>query len=275
MKSLRVIGTPRRLVTLVEGLSSHQSSQKQVVKGPPADRAFNPDGTPTKAAEGFARSKGVSLSDLELREIDGGRYVTVNVNQEGRTTPQVLSEVLPGLITSLRFDRPMRWNSSNISFSRPIRWLLALYGEGENSQVISFEYAGLSSHKMTRGLRFSQPQEKQINSTREYFDYLRSQGILLDPAERKASISEQIHHLANEAGGQIAEDPNLLNEVANLVEAPTAVLGSFDPASLELPPRSVDLGDEKTSALFPGIFEQVGIERKTKSAASFHCSAQW
>ena len=97
-----------------------------------------------KPPKGFARSKGVALNDLQVREMDGGRYVTAVVRQAGRATPDVLAEALPGLVAGLRFDKSMRWNSSNVSFSRPIRWLLAMYGAGDACQVVPFEYAGLT-----------------------------------------------------------------------------------------------------------------------------------
>jgi glycyl-tRNA synthetase len=254
-QQIRVMGTPRRLVALVEGLETHQSDLEQLVKGPPADRAYNPDGTPTNAAEGFARSKGAVPADLEVRELDGGRYVTLLVRQEGKPSLQVLSEVLPGLIAALRFDRPMRWNSSNIFFSRPVRWLLAIYGEGANAQVVPFEYAGMQSGSMTRGLRFHQPKEYITESFKDYLNFLSAQGILLDTAERINSINEQINRLAKEAGGKIIEDAILLREVANLVEAPTAVLGSFDPVFLKLPREVLISVMKKHQRYFPVFAE--------------------
>ncbi len=234
-RDARVLGTPRRLVVLVEDLASRQNDLEQVVKGPPENRAFGADGSPTQAAEGFARSKGLTIADLQIREIDGGRYVTALVREAGRPTLEVLAEALPGWIASLRFEKPMRWNHSNVVFSRPIRWLLALYGAEGESHVIPFEYAGLSAGDSSRGLRFRQPLSQQIHTPKEYFDYLDGQGIVLDPSERLKSVSVQVKQLAAEAGGMIQDDLELLNEVSNLVEAPTALRGSFDSAHLNLP----------------------------------------
>ena len=233
--AVRVAGTPRRLVVHVEDLAAGQPDLEQVIKGPPADRAYGPGGEPTKAAEGFARSKGVALADLQVREIDGGRYVAAVVRQSGRPALEVLAEALPGLVAGLRFDKSMRWNHSNVAFSRPIRWLLALLGEGPGRQVITFEYAGLHSGDRTRGLRFRQPEEFTVESPAAYYEFLRSQGILLDIHERQATIREQVGRLAAQAGGSIPDDPALLDEVANLIEAPTALLGSFDAGYLKLP----------------------------------------
>jgi glycyl-tRNA synthetase len=150
---VRILGTPRRLVVYVEGLAPRQANRVSIVKGPPASRAFDPSGQPTKAAEGFARGRGLQVSDLQVQDIDGGRYVVAEVHETGRPALAALSETLPGLVASLRFDKAMRWNESGVAFSRPIRWLLALFGE----EVVPFAYVGLSSGRQTRGLRFVQP----------------------------------------------------------------------------------------------------------------------
>ena len=250
---VRVQGTPRRLVIYVLGLAPMQSDLEQVIKGPPASRAFGPDGAPTPAAEGFARSKGVALADLQVREMDGGRYAAAVVRQTGRPAAEVLSEALPGLIASLRFDKSMRWNRSNVAFSRPIRWLLALYGAGENHQVIPFEYAGLQAGNTTRGLRFLQPEEYAVDSPQAYFSFLAQQGILLDSAERRAAIQRQVQALAAEVNGIIPDDPALLDEVTDLVEAPTALRGSFDISHLQLPREVLISVMKKHQRYFPVI----------------------
>jgi len=249
--ALHIHGTPRRLLIHVEELAAAQTDLEQVIKGPPANRAFGPDGAPTPAAEGFARSKGVALSDLQVREIDGGQYVAAVVRQAGRPALAVLAEALPGLISSLRFEKSMRWNNSNVPFSRPIRWLLAIYGVGEACQVIPFEYAGLVSGNTTRGLRFRQPEEQQVTSPQEYYTFLASQGILLDAEERRLAIQDQIGRLAAEVSGAIPDDPALLSEVVNLVEAPTALRGSFDPQHLTLPREVLISVMKKHQRYFP------------------------
>jgi glycyl-tRNA synthetase len=249
--AIDVQGTPRRLVVYVQDLAPMQTDLEQVIKGPPASRAFGPDGAPTPAAEGFARSKGVALADLQIREMDGGRYAAAVVRQAGRPAVEALAQALPGLIAALRFDKPMRWNSSNVYFSRPIRWLLATYGEGEDCQVIPFEYAGLRSGDRTRGLRFLQPEEVQVSSPEEYFTFLSSQGILLSGSARKSAIENQVQALAAEVSGAIPDDPALLAEVTDLVEAPTALRGSFDPTHLKLPREVLISVMKKHQRYFP------------------------
>jgi glycyl-tRNA synthetase len=245
--AITVAGTPRRLTLLVEALAPNQPDLEQVVKGPPADRAFDANGQPTKAAEGFARGKGVVVSDLQVREIDGGRYVAAVVRQTGRPAPQVLVEALPGLVAGLRFDKSMRWNASNVAFSRPVRWLVALLGE----QVIPFEYAGLRAGNVTRGLRYAEPKEFTLQNPAHYFESLKQQGILLDQAARKAEIERQVRRLGAQAGGEALIEPGLLAEVTNLVEAPTALLGSFDAEHLRLPREVLISVMKKHQRYFP------------------------
>ena len=228
---VHVSGTPRRLVAYIENLAAKQVEEVSVVKGPPAERAFDDDGQPTKAAVGFARSKGVPVEALQVHELDGGRYVVAEVRKPGLSADDVLAEVLPELIAGLRFDKTMQWNESGVAFSRPIRWLLALHGE----HVVPFSYAGLSSGRTTRLLRFSEGEVRRLSDPESYFQALEEQGIVLDVEARKEMIQEQITRLAQEVGGEIEDDPSLLSEVANLIEVPTAMRGTFDEAFLDLP----------------------------------------
>ncbi|MBX3005579.1 MAG: glycine--tRNA ligase subunit beta [Anaerolineales bacterium] len=230
-KDLRVQGTPRRLVALVSGLAPKQPDLKQVVKGPPAARAFGADGTPTPAAAGFARGQGLPVSALVVETIDGGEYAVARVERKGRLATQILAEKLPALIGGLRFEKSMRWNESGVAFSRPLRWLLALHGD----VLVPFEYAGLHSATRSRGLRLSAGEQFTVRNAKEYFAKLKQQGILLDGEQRRETIRRQVEKLASKAGGRTPDDAALLDEVTHLVEAPTALLGDFDPAYLDLP----------------------------------------
>lgn len=228
---IKVLGTPRRLVVHVEDMADQQTARTTVVKGPPESRAFEAGGQPSRALEGFAQSKGVSVSDLEVREIDGGRYMVALVKEATRSTYDVLLEALPALVAGIKFDKSMRWNSSNVAFSRPIRWLLAMIG----TAAIPFEYAGLTAQAATQGLRFIEPQQLSVKVPADYFDQLKAQGIILNPAERKAVIRSQVLKLINSVKGIEKIDEDLLDEVNSLVEAPTALLGSFEAEHQDLP----------------------------------------
>ncbi len=230
-EGLNCFATPRRLVIAAENVSARQADDERVEKGPPADRAFDADGNPTKAGQGFARGKGVDVADLKIEEIDGGRYVTALVKDIGRPAPEVLAEALPNLIASLKFKKTMRWNATGTAFSRPIRWLVALFGEA----VIPFEYAGIVSGNVTKGLRPYSSPEFEVKDLDAFYDILHNQHIILDDNERRDEVWAQATELAETVGGKVAEDPDLLDEVTNLVEAPTALLGSFSDDYLALP----------------------------------------
>jgi glycyl-tRNA synthetase len=246
---VRVLGTPRRLVAYVEDIAPRQPDLEQVVKGPPAARAYDSLGQPTQAAEGFARGKGLSVRDLQVREMDGGQYVVAVLRQAGKPAGEVLAGALPGLIASIKFDKSMRWNASNVAFSRPIRWLLALLGNA----AIPCEYAGVRSTNTTYGLRFHEPAAIGVPDAAHYFAALAGQGILLDPTERRAHILAQVKEIASQVGGTTPDDPGLLAEVANLVELPTALLGSFDPEHLKLPREVLISVMKKHQRYFPLI----------------------
>ena len=231
MPSLAVYATPRRIVVIARELAPRQADEEFVAKGPPADRAYDADGNPTRAASGFARGKGVDIADLQVRDLDGGRYVTAVVRNEGKPAAEVLANVLPDFIAGLSFSKSMRWNATDQAFSRPIRWIAALYGDC----VIPFDYAGVASGSFTRGIRPKGSTEIELSDAADYQQACLEQGILLDSAERSAVIREQIDALAEDVGARVADDDSLLAEVTNLVEAPTAFLGKFDAAYLELP----------------------------------------
>jgi glycyl-tRNA synthetase len=229
--SVHVSGTPRRLAVVVEKLAARQPNREDLLKGPSADRAFGQDGVPTPAAIGFAKSKGLTPKDLEVREFEGGKYVVALVKQAGRPAGEVLLEALPGLLAGIKFDKSMRWNKSGVAFSRPLRWFVALLG----GTVIPFEYAGLTAGRHTRGLRPYNSPEIIVPTADEYYDVIKKNGILLEVEERKALIAQGVRKLAASLNGEAILPDELLAEVANLVEKPMPLLGSFKPEFLALP----------------------------------------
>ena len=246
-KDARVYSTPRRLVLYVTGLAEKQQDFAQTVKGPPAARAYDAQGNLTPAAEGFARSKGVSLENLSVEKIDGGEYLVAMVHQLGKPAADVLPEMLANIVSSLRFEKSMRWNETNVPFSRPVRWLLALL----NGKVLPVEFASLRAGRLTRGLRFNEPAAVACGSALDYFKFLSSEGILADPVERRAAIVEQVRALAKSCAADETVDESLLDEVNNLVEAPTAFLGKFDEKNLDLPPEVLIGVMKKHQRYFP------------------------
>ncbi|MCC6617017.1 MAG: glycine--tRNA ligase subunit beta [Anaerolineae bacterium] len=229
--TVQVFATPRRLVISAQNVAPRQRDLERVERGPSAQIAFDAEGKPTKAALGFARGKGLSVDDLRVEERDGGQYVVATVRETGRPAVDILADKLPEVIAGIKFGKSMRWNDSGIAFSRPIRWIVALLGQA----VIPFSYAGVDSGRVTRGLRPYGSPEHRIEDVETYFETLLTQGIVLDSDARRAKIVEQITALASEVGAHILDDDALLDEVTNLVEAPTALRGSFEPESLRLP----------------------------------------
>ena len=251
---VRIQGTPRRLVLIVRDLQTHQADRVLEVKGPPAARAFDAEGRPTKAAEGFARSRGLDVSQLRVSETEGGSYVVAEVNEKGQSAAALLANKLPELCESIRFTKGMRWNQTGKVFSRPVRWLVALL----DGEVIPFEFAGLHSGRETRGLRFSEKASCSLRGLQDYLEYMGAQGIVLDPEKRKALVWEQARALAEQAGGKLANDPDLLEEVTNLVERPTAMLGTYEQRYLESLPAEVLIGVMRKHQRYFPVLDQGG-----------------
>ncbi len=244
---ITVDGTPRRLAIIIEGLAPRQTDLEMVAKGPPADRAFDADGQPTKAAFGFARGRGVDVNDLTVVEEKGRRYVTAVVREAGRTTGEVLSENLAALVAGLKFEKGMRWNESNISYSRPLRWFVALFG----ADVVPFSYANVSSGRISRGLRPYDSPAIEISDAASYLAAMRDNKIVLNTEERRQLILDGTIALATEKVGTIPEDPGLLAEVTNLVELPTPFRGRFEEQFLKLPDEVLVAVMRKHQRYFP------------------------
>ena len=246
-KRIEIYGAPRRLAVLIRQLEGRQLDLEMEMKGPPAERAFDAEGKPTKAALGFARSKGVALEDLKVVEAGNKRYVAAVVQETGRPTASILAEALPELIASLKFERSMRWNGTNVSFSRPLRWLAALFGP----DVVPFIYAGVASGRVSRGLRPYDSPPIEIKDAADYAVDMRKNRIVIDGEKRKEMITAVSHRLAAEKGGTIPDDPDLLDEVANLVERPTPLRGRFESRFLHLPAEVLVAVMRKHQRYFP------------------------
>ncbi|RJX19350.1 MAG: glycine--tRNA ligase subunit beta [Ammonifex sp.] len=229
--AVRTYGTPRRLVLFVTGIPEKQEALVQEVKGPPRQAAFDAAGQPTAAAVGFARSQGVDVGSLIFRGAGKTEYVFALKEEPGRPSPAVLAELCPRLITGLYFPRPMRWGDKELRFIRPIRWLTALYGD----KVIDFNIDGLKSGRDSQGHRFLAAGAVPVKDPADYFKRLAAGFVIVDPAERRRIIWEQVERLAAAEKGLVRRDEELLDEVVNMVEYPTAFRGSFPEQYLDLP----------------------------------------
>ena len=229
--NLRTYGTPRRLVLIGEGLSERQKDLVQENTGPPRSVAYDKEGKPTKAAIGFAQRQGVSVEELECVNTPKGEYLYVKRRIAGRPTEDILAEVLPKLFADISWPKSMRWGNIGYAFVRPVQWVLALL----NGEVVPFEMAGVRSGNTTRGHRFMAPEIKEISDIQGYLQEMEKSFVIIDQQEREKIVEQVAGDAARRVGGRPAQDPELVKTVANLVEHPSAVCGSFDEAFLDLP----------------------------------------
>jgi glycyl-tRNA synthetase beta chain len=235
--SVRSLGTPRRLVLIVDSLKVYQEAAVKEVQGPSKAVAFDAMGQPTRAALGFAGSQGVPVGELEVRQTSKGEYVFAVKREQGVPTASVLAEVLPRLITGLSFPKAMRWNDTGMRFARPIRWLLTLYAD----KVVPIKVSGIVAGNRTHGHRFlgtsplSSRQGLVVSDFKSYMNALSRSGVVPDQDERRRVIHAQLERFAASAKGQLHRDEDLLEQAVYTVECPQAILGSFNPQHLSLP----------------------------------------
>lgn len=232
-ETVRTFATPRRLVLAVSGVALEQARQEVTAAGPSVAVAFDADGNPTKAALGFARGNGVEVSELERRQTDKGEYLYVSKVVEGRPTSELLPEMLPRIIDSIPFKKSMRWKDLDIRFARPMHWIVALFG----GQVVPFSYGNLNSGNVSFGHRFMAPGAFEVTSLDQYLVDAEKQFVIVDPARRRQLIAAQLDEVVGRTEGKLNPDEDLLDEVAFLVEYPTAVMGGFEKTYLQLPPE--------------------------------------
>ncbi len=230
-KNIKTLGTPRRSALLVEGLAEQQADLSKENRGPAVNIAFDADGNPTKAAQGFARGQGVKPGELVTK--DG--YVYAMVHEKGGQTVDLLGDTLKGLVDGLNFPNNMHWADLDYKFIRPLRWLVALYGQ----DVIDFEVANVKSGRTSRGHRFLSEGDFEIANAEDYVEACRKASIIVDQNERCEMIRQQIAEVAAANGGQAEVNEDLLEEVLYLVEYPTALCGKFDEKYLALPAEAV------------------------------------
>ncbi len=224
-------GTCRRLTLIFKDIADRQSDMVKEVIGPPKRIAFESDGSPTKAAIGFAKKFNVSVEELSIVETDKGEYLAVRDTVRGKATSEVLKELIPKCISQIPWPKSMRWADLNFSFVRPIHWILALF----DGKPIPFEIAGIKSGNLSRGHRFMSPDTFTVNNSTQYMKELMDRFVIVDPLKRKELVKAQIEDAASSVSGFAILDEDLLDTVTNMVEYPFALCGSFEREFLELP----------------------------------------
>ena len=230
-ESIETYGTPRRLALIVKGLADASAEISERHKGPSASIAYDADGNATKAAIGFARGKGLDVADLVVE--DG--YIYAETKTAGVPAKDIVTEMLPQLITGLNFPKSMHWGNLDAKFVRPVRWLVALLDE----EVIPVEFATVQSGNVSRGHRFLGADEITIKNAASYVETLKENFVMVDQDARRELISKQLHDMAASKNASIVWDDDLLEEINYLVEWPTALCGGFEESYLALPDAAI------------------------------------
>jgi glycyl-tRNA synthetase beta chain len=230
-RSSESFATPRRLTLVLRGVPERQPDRPSEVLGPPAAAAFDAKGRPTRAAEGFARAQKVEVSDLVVVDSPRGKTVAARRTVPGRAAAEVLAEVVPKAVSSLSFPKTMRWGAGEHVFVRPVRSVIALLGD----RVVPFELFGVPSGNVTVGHRILSDGEFPVAGPDEYLARLRAEHVEPNPEARRIAIVEAARARASEVGGSIESDVDLAGTLADLVEWPGIVRGSFAPEFLDLP----------------------------------------
>ena len=244
-ESIATYGTPRRLALIVKGLADTSAEISERHKGPSASIAYDADGNATKAAIGFARGKGLDVTDLVVE--DG--YIYAETKTAGVPAKDIVTDMLPQLITGLNFPKSMHWGNLDAKFVRPVRWLVALLDE----DVIPVEFATVKSGNVTRGHRFLGADEITIKNASSYIDTLKENFVMVDQDARRELISKQLHDMAASKNASIVWDDDLLEEINYLVEWPTALCGGFEESYLALPDAAIITPMKDHQRYFPLI----------------------
>ncbi|MDP3479030.1 MAG: glycine--tRNA ligase subunit beta, partial [Desulfoprunum sp.] len=250
------LGTPRRLALIVHNLVQTQKDCREELLGPSKIAAFDTDGKPTRAAEGFARSKGVEVADLQVVETPKGEYLMLVREVAGRPTVDLLSELLHGLILEMTFAKSMRWGNNLHPFARPIQWLTVLFGE----EVIALDHEGIVSSSLSRGHRFMANYDITIENAASYERQLAEHFVMVDPAKRRQAVLVEIEQAVQLSSAntdcRVAIDEDLVDTVTNLVEFPCGIYGSFAEKFLQLPAEVLITSMREHQKYFPVVDQQ-------------------
>jgi glycyl-tRNA synthetase beta chain len=226
----QAFATPRRLALAVQGLSEHSPTTREERRGPKV-------GAPEKAVEGFLRSTGLSMDDLEIRDDKKGQVYVATVVTEGRAAPAIVAEVLETSIRNFPWPKSMRWGAGSLRWVRPLHSILCILSREDGSEVVPLSVDGITAGDTTRGHRFMAPDTFSVVNTEDYAAKLKRAKVILDPVERADHIWNEASQMAFASGLELVEDRGLLAEVAGLVEWPVVLLGRIDAQFLGLPPE--------------------------------------
>lgn len=246
---IKLYSTPRRLVLILEGLPESQENLEKELKGPSKKIAFDEEGSPTKALEGFMRGQGVTLEDIIVKEHNNEEYIFANKTEEGKLVEEILKDNMVDLIKSISFPKSMKWGGKNLRFARPIRWLMSIF----NEKVLEFNLEGIIASNITRGHRFLGSSHIEINNVDEYLDKLKDNYVIVDEEKRKEKIKYGCEKLARERGGNLLFDEELLDEITHIVEYPTPMIGRIKEEYIRLPKEVLITPMKEHQRYFPVV----------------------
>lgn len=242
--------TPRRLAVLIRDVPVAQPDRDIERKGPSLKAAYDDDGKATRAVEGFARSCGVSVDELEQQETDKGTWLVFRAKEKGRPVQELVPVIVDQALAGLPIPKRMRWGDSSAEFVRPVHWVVMMHGKN----IIEGEVLGVSSSNRTRGHRFHANREIVLSSAAEYAEKLAKKGfVIADSEQRKQSIREQVVQAAETLGGVAVIDDDLLDEVTALNEWPIAVAGEFEKEYLSVPAEALIKTMQDNQKYFPVV----------------------
>lgn len=250
---IKTLGTPRRLTLVVQGLPTVQPDAEITALGPSKKAAFAADGTPTKAAEGFAKGHGVTVNELSTVETDKGEYLCVTKREQGRPTHELLAEVLPRLVAAIPFKKSMRWADLDIRFARPVHWIVALF----DGSVVPFSFGPIMSSNISRGHRFMANQTFPVRDFAHYLEECERHFVIVDQVRRQEIIRKEVHRVAKTTGGHLLPDEALLDEITYLVEYPSALVGSI-PAEFLVVPKEVLITSMRSHQRYFSVVDEAG-----------------
>ncbi len=232
---VNVYTTPRRITTIIDNIIENESIEKEEIKGPSKAICFDEDGNPSKALQGFLKSKGLSLDDIFYKELGGTEYVFASVEHKSLSFTELIEANVESIIRKIVFPKSMKWGGRDLRFARPIRWIVSLY----NDKVVKFNLEDIRVSNLTNGHRFLSRKDIEIPDAHDYMKIMEDSFVIVDNSERKARIRLESERLAKSVGGSIQNDEAIIDQVNNLVEYPTPLLGTIKDQYLELPDEVV------------------------------------
>lgn len=246
-EEIEIESTPRRFMVLLKNVADKAQAEVISVRGPSAKIAYDEDNNPSRALLGFLKGQKAELSDVIIKEQKGEDYIFVEKKEESKSLEEVLKENVYELVKSISFPRSMRWGGKSIRWARPIRWFVSLLDD----EILDFDAEGIEVGNITKGHRTLGSDKIVINKISEYEEKLKENYVILRGKDRRDIILKGLNSLSSQVGGEYMKDEDLLDEVVNIVEYPTVLVGEIDPAYLELPREVITTPMKDHQRYFP------------------------